>query len=361
MARLELWTSSADAGIPGRAVVQARRSEDEGWDGLALPDSQNMSGDPFVAIALAAHATTTLRFATGVTNTLTRHPALMACTAASVQAESNGRFVLGIGRGDSAAAHLGMAPASVRQFDNYLRRLRGYLAGEEVPFDPAEDIHLDQQPVSALGMAGGPVGSKLRWMKPPFERVSIDVAASGPKVIRATARHADAISLAVGADLTRLRWALDELHAGLAEAGRPHDAVSVGVHVPVFVHEDRNEGRELVRGAVGSYARFSAMHRAVSGPVDDATRRTLESVHDAYDMRHHFSVGSPQSQHLTPEAIDLFAIVGPAGYCVERLQEIVELGVDRLSISARRGLRADPQVADEDRQRLVTEVLPRLR
>ena len=50
----------------------------------------------------------TLRFATGVTNAHTRHPAALATVAATVQETSGGRFVLGIGRGDTALFHLGL-------------------------------------------------------------------------------------------------------------------------------------------------------------------------------------------------------------------------------------------------------------
>src|SRR5262249_10918990 len=62
-ATLELWTIR----IPetGTAEVQASRAEEAGWDGIAFTDSQNLIGDPYVAIALAARATERLRFATG--------------------------------------------------------------------------------------------------------------------------------------------------------------------------------------------------------------------------------------------------------------------------------------------------------
>ena len=83
---------------------------------MGIVDSQCLSGDPYIAAAMAGAATTTLKVATAVTNSATRHPAVAATAAASVQAETGGRFVLGIGRGDSALAYLGMAPAPVAQF-----------------------------------------------------------------------------------------------------------------------------------------------------------------------------------------------------------------------------------------------------
>jgi len=81
-------------GIPeiGASVGQAERAEAAGWDGISFVDSQNLVGDPFVATALAAAATDQLRFATGVTNAYTRHPAALANVAATVQETSGGRF-----------------------------------------------------------------------------------------------------------------------------------------------------------------------------------------------------------------------------------------------------------------------------
>ena len=137
MTSIELW--SPGIGLPGAAAARARRLEGEGWTGIGIVDSQCLSGDTYVALAMAAAATSTLRLATAVTNTATRHPAAAASAAASVQAESGGRLVLGIGRGDSALAHLGLAPAPVAQFEHYLERLQAYLRREEVPFDLATD------------------------------------------------------------------------------------------------------------------------------------------------------------------------------------------------------------------------------
>src|SRR4051794_32176431 len=85
----ELFTMS----IPetGLAETLSRRAEDAGWDGITFTDSQNLVGDPFVAMALGARATERLQFMTGVTNAATRLPAALATVAATVQEESGGR------------------------------------------------------------------------------------------------------------------------------------------------------------------------------------------------------------------------------------------------------------------------------
>jgi 5,10-methylenetetrahydromethanopterin reductase len=123
--------------------------EAAGYDGLLLVDSQNLAGDTYVALTAAALATSTLQLATGVTNPLTRHPASTASAIASVHAESGGRAVLGIGRGDSALAHLGRAPASVGYFERYLQTVVSYLRGEELSFEALDPFLPADAPPSA--------------------------------------------------------------------------------------------------------------------------------------------------------------------------------------------------------------------
>ncbi len=95
---LDLYTLTVAA--PRRAGDFAARAERAGWAGMAVVDSQNLSGDAYVALTMAATRSEKLGLATAVTNPVTRHPAVTASAIASVQAISDGRATLGIGRGD---------------------------------------------------------------------------------------------------------------------------------------------------------------------------------------------------------------------------------------------------------------------
>jgi 5,10-methylenetetrahydromethanopterin reductase len=128
----DLEFSSMTVSIPGSAERAAVRAEAQGWDGLTFTDSQHLAGDPYGTLCLAARATETLGLATGVTPPGTRHPAVTASAIATVQVESDGRAVLGIGRGDSALALLGRRPVGVAAFEEYLVQVQAYLRGEEV-------------------------------------------------------------------------------------------------------------------------------------------------------------------------------------------------------------------------------------
>src|SRR3954451_18413018 len=185
----------------GTVVAQAERAEGLGWDGITFTDSQNLIGDPFVAVALAAAATERLRFATGVTNAFTRHPAALANVAATVQETSGGRFVLGIGRGDTALSPLRRTPMTVARCEELVADLQAYLAGE------------------TIDVRGHP--SRLQFLARCRQaKVPLHVATAGPRMIQFAARVAEHVTLAVGADPERISWALDTARKAAADAGR---------------------------------------------------------------------------------------------------------------------------------------------
>ena len=348
--RLEIWSNGA--GVPKAFARRAADLESAGYDGVTVVDSQNLAGDCYVALALAAHATSRIQLATGVTNPFTRHPAVTASAIATVQAESDGRAMLGIGRGDSALAHLGFAPSPVPAFEAYLAKLQAYLHGEEVPFEEGD--------IEKLRLAGQPAGSRIAWLRPSQPKVPVDVAATGPKVIAAAARHADRITFAVGADAERIRWGITVAKDARRAAGLDPEGLPFGAYVTCIVHDDPAVAQRLGEGGVALFARFSAMHGKAVGPVSEADRAQLETIHDSYDMNHHARVGSRQAATIGGEFASRFAILGPAEHCLARLRQLVALGLDRLVIVGA-SIGADRREAQVAEERFVEQVMPRLR
>ncbi len=335
----ELWTMR----IPeiGTVAGQAERAERLGWSGITFTDSQNLVGDPFVAVALAANATETLGFATGVTNAYTRHPAALANVAATVHETSGGRFVLGIGRGDTAMFHLGKQPMPVDVFARSVADLQTYLAGGTVDCD------------------GRP--SRLRFLDRCHQsKVPLDIAVSGPRMIDLAGRLAERITLAVGADPQRVTWALDLARKAAADAGRDPADVSFGAYVTVGCHPDLDAARSLVRGAVAAFAHFSAMPGSTGAGLAEADRGVVAEVGRRYDSNEHLSNVAAHTAPLTAEFVDRFAVVGPPEACVDRLRGLAELGLTRFVITGA-SFRADPEHARASEQLLTREVLPALR
>jgi 5,10-methylenetetrahydromethanopterin reductase len=323
---LEFWTEGK--GFPGTTAPLARRAEEDGWDGLAVADSQNLTGDPYLALAMAAAVTSRIKLGPGVTNSLTRHPAVTATAIATLQEESGGRAVLGIGRGDSALAHIGLAPASVKSFTHYLTRVQGYLSGADVPFEVDVD-GADARPAGTLNMSDTPTLSRLRWLKYASQlKVPVHAVASGPRVIKATATVCDGVIFAVGASVSRLKWAIGLAREARTEAGLDPDTLQLGAMVPIAPHPDAQRARHLIAPTLGSYVRFSVMHGTINGPATDGQRESMTAVHRLYDMNTHVRPG-PQSQAITDEVIDTFAIAGTPEDCGDRLTELADLGITK--------------------------------
>jgi 5,10-methylenetetrahydromethanopterin reductase len=348
---LEVWATGA--GIPGLAARRAAAAEQAGYDGLALVDSQNLAGDCYVGLALAAKATERLKLATGVTNPVTRHPAATAAAIAAVHAESGGRAVLGIGRGDSALAHLGYAPAAPAVFEHALARIQGYLRGEEVPFEPDANL-------ATLGLADAPKASRLSWLSRDLPKVPVDVAATGPRMIAIAARLAERITFAVGADPARLHWAIETARAARRDAGLDPAGISLGAWLNVVVHDDPEQARRLGEGGLALFARFSAMHGTPVGPASEADRALLRRVHDAYDMNRHARTGSRQAALLDGDFAKRFAVYGPPAVVIARLEGLSALGLERFMIVGA-SVGADRAQALVSESRFVREVLPALR
>ena len=336
---MELWTM----GIPeiGAVVGQAQRAEDAGWDGISFVDSQNLVGDPFVAITAAAAATATVRFATGVTNAYTRHPSALANVAATVQEASGGRFVLGIGRGDTALFHLGRPPMPVSRFEVLVRELQSYLAGE------------------TLDCNGHP--SRLQFLDRCHQpKVPLDVAASGPRMIEFGSRLAERVTIAVGADPDRVGWALDLGRKAAADAGRDPAGLSFGAYVTVGCHPDVAVARSLVGGTVAAFAHFSAMPGSTGAGLAERDRSVVAEVGRRYDSNRHLSNDADHAKVLNDDFIDRFAIVGPPETCAIRLRQLVDLGVERFVIAGA-GFGADRGDAHVAAELVTNELLPALR
>jgi 5,10-methylenetetrahydromethanopterin reductase len=353
---IEFWTHART--LPRMVGPAARQAEAEGWSGATLGDSQNMSGDPYVALGTAIAATRTIRLATGVTNPCTRHPAVTAAGILCANIESGGRVELGAGRGDSALAHIGLAPVSVDALRRFLEVERRYLTGRGVPISEVAEGS-SRRIGSDLPLGHAPEESRMLWLEElrqlgvevPERPVPIWVAATGPKVIEVSAELCDRVTFALGADPGRLRWAVD-----MARAVRPE--VALGAYVIVVVEEDLDRALALTRGGIATFARFSAMHGRVHGTLEEGDEKVILEVPKAYDMNRHARSG-PQGDVITREFAERFAIIGPASRCVERLQELVELGITRFHVGgASRG--EDPEMTDVINRRFLDEVLPRV-
>ena len=340
MSKTEIWMMTFP--IPGVFAQMARMIEESGFDGIGIVDTQNMAADPYSELCLAAHATKHLKLRTAVTNPVTRHPAVTASAIATVQAESGGRAILGIGRGDSAVSKIGERAPSAKGFGRYISQVQGFLRGEEVTLDNG-------------------YRSRNEWIaRGSMPKVPVDVAATGPRVIEVGATLADSVTFAVGADPERLAWAIDFARQARKRAGLDPSTLKLGAFLNTVVNPDIARARVLARGTVGTIAHFSGMSRDSAAGMRPDDRAVVQNVGETYYMSRHTRADAGHAQHLDDAFIDRFAVAGPAAHCVKRFEAILKLGLDHLIIV---GPGAD--VGPSDQMQTLgffrTEVLPVLK
>jgi probable F420-dependent oxidoreductase len=253
-----LPTSDADGiGVTPRwpgILAFARMAEQLGFDSVWLPDHlvfrlapEPVSGLHEAWTILSALAATTARVALGplVLCHTFRNPGLVAKMAVAADEVSDGRFVLGVGTGwHEPEYHAFGYPFDhrVARFEEGLRIIRPLLGGESVTFTGR--YHAVREAI---------------LLPPPARRVPLLIAARGPRMLRLTARHADAWNGAwYGLPDDRLRASLRSLDEALVAERR--DPATLTRTVGMVVRDP-----ELTT-AQGSHP------AAYSGTVDDVAR-----------------------------------------------------------------------------------------
>jgi 5,10-methylenetetrahydromethanopterin reductase len=322
----------------GRTARVAQKVEALGFSTLLLTDSQNLAPEVFTQLVVAAKATTRLRLGTGVTNPITRDSAALASAALSLQAESAGRMVLGIGRGDSAVQRIGKDLHPLVDFRRYIDELQGYLRGDSVK--------------------RGEFDSRLEWYRSVrLPKVPVQIAATGPKVIELAARHADAVMLAIGADVDHLGSALARARAAAREAGRAQGSVRFGAFINVVLHPDVDVARAAVRGAAASFARFSSFPGSPVSRLPAPLQSAVAFLREHYDMKDHTRQSSPHARAMEDAFVDWFALAGPPERVLPRFEALAALGLDFIyMVSASSDTERD--VARTSLDLLASHVLP---
>ena len=297
--------------VPQCSAEMASLIEDMGFDMVLCPDTQNLSADPYGQLALIANATTTLKMGTGVTHPVTRAAAVTASAMASLQEESGGRAICGIGRGDSAAAHIGKRQATTEELRNCVLTIKQYLRGEAI------DV--------------GDMQSPIRWIDPEIIKpVPIDIACTGPKTIAMACDVADRVTFAVGSATERVEWAIHTAQEQIEKTGRSRNDFKIGAYVNLICDHNEKRAISMARMLAGLVAHFTAMKKAPTEHLPNQLKPITEKLQTDYDMKNHSSEKGDHLDLIDDEFIDWFTIAGSPQKCIDRLGELIELGLDHI-------------------------------
>lgn len=284
------------------AVELSARAEALGYTDVF--SSEVGSADAFSPLAALAARTSVVRLGTALVPVFTRPPALLAMTAASLQALSSGRFVLGVGASTAHIVDSWMGETfrnPVTRVREYVDSIRRIIAGDKVSLQGRE-VRIDG----------------FRRQAEPVSPVPIHVGALGPRMCRLAGEVADGVQFALMTP-DGVRDALKDVRAGMREAGRDDAGFDVLQRIPIAVGEPEPV-RELARRFLTGYAIVPTYARALErqGFGDAAAR-----VADAW------AAGDrAKAVTLLPDdLVDSFFVHGTPNECRARLDEYERAGV----------------------------------
>src|ERR687886_94174 len=276
-------------------------------------DSHVLWQESIPLLALAADRTSRLKLGHCVTNPGTREPTVLASAYATLHDISNGRMVMGIGRGDSARRYIGQKPVKVAEFEEALKMIKPFMNGKPVQWNDKE--------------------LQLKWVRPELPEIEMHVAGYGPKALAVAGRQGDGVIIQL-ADPDIIQWIMDTARRAAEEAGRDPSALKCIVSAPSHISSDIADAREQSRW-------FPAM---VSNHVMDLIERYGENseipkdltdfvkARKFYDYKEHSRVGAKHGEFVTDEIVDRFCVLGNVETATAKLRELESVGVDQFNI-----------------------------
>jgi 5,10-methylenetetrahydromethanopterin reductase len=278
-----------------------------GYDSVWLGDSQLIWRELYALMGAGAVSTSRVALGTGVTNPITRLPAVTASAITTIQELSGGRAILGVGVGDSSMATMGLQPVTRAHLSRFVATVRALCNGESAP---------------------SPAGGEMRLTFGASEKCPpIVVGASGPKMLRLAGQIGDGVIVVRQAQAgERLQAMLDCVRAGRAESERPDRPFVVCLSAAAAVHGDRRKALAAVRPHVA---------RGLFTPtwsLSEAAQRASEAVKTSYDFYEHMSPTAKHAALIPDEVVTEFAIAGTPADCVAQVQALFEAGADEITI-----------------------------
>ena len=303
---------------PEFTVRMASLGERLGWDLVGIADTPGNAMDPWVALTLAATRTERVTLAACVTNFQTRHPAITAGAAASVDAVCGGRLILGVGAGHSGVANVGASASPPVDFREGLRFTRALLAGQRASL----------------------AGKEMQL--PGLERrVPVYAAASGPGALRTAGAVADGAFVNHGLQAEHVARARTLIDDGAAAEGRTADEVDVWWIACL----DVSERREVALVKLGNILGFVAAY--VLGPAPAERGVPANLVPAIREMRAAYSTRRADMYPTLVRRLGLFdylrlrlAVAGTPDDCIGQVRAALAAGATSLMFTV--SLAADP-------------------
>ncbi len=313
---IALW-----GGMSAQEIVSCVRSAEKGGFDAAWM-AEGHGGDAFSMLTACALSTSKIRLGTSIVSIFVRSAPTIALGAATVDAFSKGRFILGLG----SSHYVQVVPEHGLDYGKPLERMEETVQIVRALFA--------EQKVAFAGRIFPKVNYDF-WFTPFRNRIPIYLAALNPKMLDLCGRIADG-TIMVWATVGRAKRASGLLKASARKAGRNPSGLEVASLIPTCVSEDEEAALDGARKLVGLYTGFYPRYN----------RLVAESgfPKKAREIRQAWLAGRTEDAFamVDERMVRAFCIAGGREDCLKRLSEYRKAGVSLpilfpFARSARRG------------------------
>jgi probable F420-dependent oxidoreductase len=296
-----------------RFLELVQLSEKHGFEYAWTYDSHILWQDSYATLPVVADRTERIKLGHFVTNPGIRDATVTASWYATMQDLSNGRMVMGIGRGDSSRRVVGLKPVKVADFEARCAMLKDLMNGRKVSWNDKE--------------------LQLTWVRSELPEVEMWIAGYGPRALAVAGRVGDGVIIQL-ADPQIIQWIMETARKSAEEAGRDPSALKCIVGAPSKVTDDLAKAREEVRwfpAMVSNHVMDLIEKYGFDSEIPAALTEYVKA-RKFYDYKDHSRVGAAHGEFVTDEICDRFTVIGNAQECIEKLRELESVGVDQFNI-----------------------------
>jgi probable F420-dependent oxidoreductase len=297
-----------------RLIDLMKLAEAQGFEYAWTYDSHVLWQESMPVMALAADQTSTIKLGHMVTNPATRDPTVLASAYATLHDISNGRMIMGVGRGDSAVRYVGRQPMKVADFEEALQMIKPFMNGKEVTWNEKE--------------------LQLKWVRPELPEIEMHVAGYGPKALAVAGRQGDGVIIQL-ADPDIIQWIMDTARKAAEEAGRDPSTLKCIVSAPSHISDDLADARNQVRwfpAMVSNHVQDLIDRYGTDGSVVPKALTDFVEARKFYDYNDHSRVGAAHGEFVTDEICDRFCAIGSTEQVIAKLRELESIGVDQFNV-----------------------------
>ena len=291
---------------PSEIVDCVKLAETLGYESAWVAEGHG--GDQFAVLSACAAQTSKIQLGTSITSVFVRTVPTIAMAAATVDAISGGRFIVGVGsshrvqvepeHGVPYGKPLTRVPESVAIIRALLREGRVSYAGETIRIE----------------------GFDL-WFTPFHPAIPIYLSAVFPKMTTLCGEVADGVILtrSILATAAQVR---ERIADGAKRAGRDPENIVVTSLLPTSVGRTRKEALDALRPGLAFYAGFFPRYNRMM--AEHGFRDETAAIAGAWarDDR------EAAERAVSDELIDATSVAGTAEQCIERIAAYRHSGID---------------------------------